>query len=264
MAFTFLPLLFPDGHLPSPRWRPVAWLAVADIVALLVAVAFTSPGLFGGEPTPLAIIPAGPISEALGDLAAALTLVTGVLCASSLLVRYRAAGADERQQLKWVAAAMTVFAAALVFSVLVPAIDTFALVLPLIPISVGFAILRYRLYDIDLLIGRAIAYVALSALLAGLYAASVALFQRLFVLVTNDRSDAAIVLTTLILASIFTPARKALEAVVDRRLRPAPVPAGAPVPITIDEAALDRRIERIARRVAREAVEEADHGSRSG
>ena len=257
MAFTFLPLLFPDGRLPSPRWWPVAWLAVVDIVVLLVAVGFTSPGLFGGEPSPLAIIPAGPASEAIGTLAAILTLGAGVLCAGSLLVRYRRVDSDERQQLKWVAGAMAVFALSLVVSVLLPPIDTFAWVLPIVPISVGIAILRYRLYDIDILIGRALAYVALSALLAGGYAASVALFQRLFILVTGDRSDAAIVITTLILASIFTPARKALEGVVERRFRP-PEAVAAPAPeavlVALDDPQLERRIDAIARAAVRDAL----------
>jgi len=253
----FLPLLFPDGRLPSPRWWPVAWLAVVDIVVLLVAVGFTSPGLFGGEPSPLAIIPAGPASEAIGTLAAILTLGAGVLCAGSLLVRYRRVDSDERQQLKWVAGAMAVFAVSLVVSVLLPPIDTFAWVLPIVPISVGIAILRYRLYDIDILIGRALAYVALSALLAGGYAASVALFQRLFILVTGDRSDAAIVITTLILASIFTPARKALEGVVERRFRP-PEAVAAPAPeavlVALDDPQLERRIDAIARAAVRDAL----------
>ncbi len=270
LAFTFLPLLFPDGRLPSARWQPVAWLAVADLLTLVVAGGFTTPGLFATGPNPFSIIPAGPASDAVTTGAGILTIITGCLCASALAVRFRRVGPVERQQLKWVAAAVTLFAASLVFSILFTPIDTFAWLLPLLPISVGIAILRYRLYDIDVIIGRALVYVPLTALLAGLYAASVALFQRLFVAVTGNQSDAAVIITTLILASLFTPARKWLEGIVERRFRPTTgdpasfASAGAPPAAVLSDHDLDRRIERIARRVAREVVAETrDRGPRS-
>jgi hypothetical protein len=100
------------------------------------------------------------------------------------------------------------------------------LFLMLIPISIGVAILRYRLWNIDLIINRTLVYVPLSAILAGAYAATVGFFQRLFVAVTGEKSDAAIVLSTLVIASTFTPIKNGVQALVDRRFKEAPDAAG--------------------------------------
>jgi hypothetical protein len=89
-----------------------------------------------------------------------------------------------------------------------------------IPAAAGVAILRYRLYDIDLIISRTLVYVPLTAFLAGLYSASVALFQKVFQAVTGDRSDAAIIISALVLAAVFTPAKTWLQGKVDRRFKP--------------------------------------------
>lgn len=91
--------------------------------------------------------------------------------------------------------------------------------LSFVPISLAIAVLRYRLYDIDVIINRALVYGGLTAILAGLYAASISLFQRLFTAVTGNKSDAAIVLTTLVLASVFTPLRTRLQSAVDSRFK---------------------------------------------
>jgi hypothetical protein len=258
LVFTFLPLLFPDGRLPSNRWRPVAWIAAADIVALALAIGFTPVGLFSTRPNPIVLIPAGAPTDVLFAVASALTVIAGATCASALLWRYQGADSVTRQQLKWVAGAVAVFAVGLVLSILLPPLDTFAWVLPVIPIAVGIAVLRYRLYDIDVLISRALVYVPLTAMLAGGYAASVALFQRLFVTVTGQTTDAAIVITTLILAAAFTPVRKALENAVERRFRPAqPAPATSlRASATSEDPDLDARIRAIARNVVREALAE--------
>jgi hypothetical protein len=261
LAFTFLPLLFPDGRLPSRRWRPVAWLALLDIAVLVLGFGFTERRLFEGRRNPVVLIPPGPPADFVLTAASVLTVVTGILCASALLVRYWSADAVTRQQLKWVAAAVAIFAVGLTISILVPPLDTFASVLPVIPIAVGIAVLRYRLYDIDVLINRALVYIPLTAALGGLYAASVALFQRLFIAVTGESSDAAIVVTTLILAAAFTPARKALEGVAERRYRSSTswsAPSGADAPdarvIAIDDPELERRMAAIARAAVDEAL----------
>jgi hypothetical protein len=264
LAFTFLPLLFPDGHLPSPRWRVVAWLAALDIAMLAFAFGFAASSGSTFVESAVRLIPPGPLAEAIQTAAGALTIVAGVLCASALVVRYRTAAREERLQLKWVAAAVTIFAASLVVSIAASPLDLFPFAIPLLPLSVGVAVLRYRLYDIDVLINRALVYVPLSALLAGLYAASVALFQRLFTALTGDRSDAAIVITTLILAALFTPIRKAFEGAVDARFGP-PKPALAPspaarLPIGVDDPALERRVREIARAEVREALAEREAG----
>jgi hypothetical protein len=265
LAFTFLPLLFPDGRLPSRRWTPVAVLAVVDIALLIAAFGLTPTGWLGTSSNPIAVIPAGSFADALGSLAGIVTMLTGVLCAGALLVRYRDGSPEQRQQLKWVAAAFVVFAVSLVVSVLLPPLDTFAITLPILPISVGIAVLRYRLYDIDLIINRALVYIPLTGLLGGLYAASVALFQRLFVALTGDRSDAAVVITTLIVAGVFTPARKSLEAAVDRRFKPAHQGRmGIEGVRTALDPALREEVEAIARRVVEERLAKRSEGLRAG
>jgi len=93
------------------------------------------------------------------------------------------------------------------------------LTLSIIPVTQSISILRHRLYDIDLIINRALVYGALTAILAGLYSGSISLFQKVFIALTGEKSDAAIVVTTLILASTFTPIKTRLQAVVDRRFR---------------------------------------------
>jgi hypothetical protein len=261
LVFTFLPLLFPDGRLPSPRWRPVAWLAIADIALLVLAIGFTPTGIFSSRPNAVVLLPAGTPADAALAGASVLTALSGCLCAGALLWRYRWADAVTRQQLKWVAAAVAVFAVGLVLSVFLPPIDTFAWVLPVLPVAVGIAVLRYRLYDIDVLIGRALVYVPLTAILAGLYAASVALFQRLFTAITGQTSDAAIVLTTLILAAVFTPARKVLENAVEQRFKPsqpAKEAATAPALVALDDPPLEERMAIVARRAVREAMADRD------
>src|SRR5205814_8583727 len=103
----------------------------------------------------------------------------------------------------------------------------------LVPVAVGIAVTRYRLYQIDHLISRTLVYVPLTAVLAGLYAATVTLLQRTFQSVTGNSSDAAIIISTLILASVFTPIRKWLEAIVERRFKP---PGGK---AQVDESEID-------------------------
>src|SRR5207248_2881004 len=95
--------------------------------------------------------------------------------------------------------------------------------LPLIPtVGIGVGILRHRLYDIDVIIRRTLIYVPLTGVVAGLYAGSVALLQKLFVAFTGEKSDAAIVITTLLLAATFTPIKNSLQALVDKRFKEAP------------------------------------------
>jgi hypothetical protein len=91
----------------------------------------------------------------------------------------------------------------------------------LLPVAAAVAILHHRLYDIDLILNRALVYIPLTGILGGLYAAGVALFQRVFTAVTGDKSDAAIVMATLVLAGLFTPVRNGLQSFVDRRFKPA-------------------------------------------
>jgi MFS family permease len=250
-------LAFPDGRLPSGRWRrPVGIAAV--VVAVGTLLQLVTPGFLAGASSgprnPLGI---ETIPVELGNVAY-ITVAIGILMFSALglaavAVRYRRGDAVERQQLRWFLAAVSLGALPLALSA-VPGIggpETGLLAaggLILVPIAVGIAVTRYRLYEIDHLISRTLVYVPLTALLAGLYAATVTLLQRVFQSVTGDKSDAAIIISTLILASVFTPVRKWLEGIVERRFRPTPAATAVGVPTAAD---WDARMTAIALRVVR-------------
>ena len=241
LMFTFLLLLFPNGQLPSRRWRPVAWLVAGGIslIALLHAVNPDHVTESLEVKNPLGIEGLDLVADLLGNLSL-LTIV--IVSAVSVIVRFRRAKGEERQQLKWFAYAAVLLLAQFgvraflpffikndVNDKLPPEIDTLFSLLVIasvaaFTIAVGIAILKYGLYNIDLLINRTLVYVPLTAILAGLYSASIAFFQKLFVATTGATSDAAIVITTLILASSFTPIKNSLQTIVDKRFKEAPDP----------------------------------------
>jgi hypothetical protein len=119
-----------------------------------------------------------------------------------------------------------------------------------LPVAAAVAVLRYHLYNIDVIINRALVYIPLTGILGGAYAAGVALFQKLFVAVTGDRSDAAIVITTLVLASMFTPIRNWLQSFVDRRFKPvnnSPIVEGSNMDMLRDRLeALEAKVNRLS------------------
>ena len=138
-----------------------------------------------------------------------------------------------------------------------------AISLALVPVAVGVAVLRYRLYGIDVIINRTLVWVPLTGILGGLYAGLVALLQRVFVNLTGDRSDAAVIITTLVLAGSFTPIRRVLDTVVDRRFRSPTASPAAHGPALgratiLNDPEVVRRIESIAERVALEVKRRAD------
>lgn len=226
----FLPLFFPDGHLPSPRWRPVAFAAVAA-VGVAVVVTMVTPDTYPLYPSirnPMGLDQYKGVFDAIEGLMQVLLLGVVAVGATAVFSRVRGADADERRQIKWFA-----YAGAILFVTFV--VDTLARFVPSLnavtdimagvalsafPAAVGIAILRNRLYDIDLIINRTVVYVLLTAVLAGVYTASVALFQRMFVAMTGQNSDIAIVMTLFVLATVFTPVKNTLQATVDRRIKP--------------------------------------------
>lgn len=224
---TFLLLLFPDGHLPSSRWRPLAWLSALTLVALIVGLA-TNPGRIEGTdisnpvgiPAPLAI-------GVLVGASLALHGVCTVLCCASLVVRYRHAGHEQRQQLKWLAWAVPMVVAFLVASAVAQtsgggerAVDIgnalSAVGLMIVPVAISLAILRSRLYDIDVVINRTLVYGVLTAALAVVYVTSVLLLRLAFDPLTGQ-SDLAVAASTLTVAALFRPLRTRIQAAVDRR-----------------------------------------------
>jgi hypothetical protein len=218
-------LLTPSGSLPSPRWRWWVRLAAAGPVVFLLALA-VGPGLVIA-PYDLVIDPvtvpalAGPVRVAI---AVAFAISVGGLAVGvwSLAVRFRRARGTERQQLRWVAfaAALTVPPAGVILvgvvmgatgSVLV--VGAAGVCMALLPLAVGAAILRYRLYDLDRIISRTLAYGLLTVLLGGAYAGMV---LGLGQLVGRD-SSLLVAGATLAVAAAFQPARRRIQATVDRR-----------------------------------------------
>jgi hypothetical protein len=219
LALTFAPfllMLFPTGRLPSRRWRPLAWVAaIAGVVLLAFNLVFTRPDQVGGAITIMVIAVVSVIFAAI------------LLSALSPVVRYRRASGLERQQLKWFALAAVLAGAYIVgillgldrllgdaLWILLDAATNTALY-----VAVGVAILRYRLYEIDLLINRTLVYGSLTALLALVYIGGVATTQAIFRVLTGqqEQPQLAIVVSTLVIAALFTPLRRRIQGFIDMR-----------------------------------------------
>jgi hypothetical protein len=211
------PLLFPNGELLSRRWRIVAVAAFAAIAFLAVGTMF-APGPMEDLPeveNPYGIGGvAGDIFDAFGAVGWLLIILSLIASAASLVLRFRRSRGVERQQLKWVAAASVVLVVSFlsweVWEGMAP-LGIFTMV-----VAAGIAILRYRLYDIDVVINRTLVYGALTAILAGVYIGSVLLLQLLLRPLTAD-SNLAIAGSTLAVAALFRPARSRIQGAVDRR-----------------------------------------------
>jgi hypothetical protein len=220
---TFALLLFPDGRLPSPRWRWAGWLAAAANGLLLAGIAIV-PGPIEGSAVenPLGLEAAPTVADAMA--AAGATLLVAAIAASiaSLFVRFRRSHGIERQQLKWLTFAGALVGVLLAVSfgveVVVGASAVYyvntivSLALAAVPVAMGIAILRHRLYDIDVVINRTLVYGALTAMLVGAYL-SLALLLGLAL----GRSNLTVALSTLAVAALFGPARGRIQAAVDRR-----------------------------------------------
>jgi hypothetical protein len=227
LILVFLPLLFPDGYPPSHRWRPVAWLGGLSIGLIVVSSMILlwperGPALLTGDESPSHVL------QVLVDfIAVPMLFVAGLGAVISLFVRFRRARGDERQQIKW-------FASAAALSLLwifvldastlsgVPgaiAVLSGLLVLPSIPIATGIAILRYRLYDIDNLINRTLVYGSLTLMLVLVYFGGVTATQVVFTALTSqeEQPQLAIVVSTLVIAALFTPLRRRIQSFIDRR-----------------------------------------------
>ena len=213
--FFLTPLLFPDGRLPSPRWRPVVGIAVISGLIQMVCPALSDVNFSSNFPRlrdpVVAVAPLGTIynaAEAVGTL----VLLPGAV---AIIIRFRRTGDEERLQLKWFmyAAAVATVVTLAVTQVSNDPLPAFEVVFPLIPAAVGVAILKYRLYDIDRLISRTLAYAIVTGLLVGLYAGLVLLATQ----VLSITSPVAVAASTLVAAALFAPLRRRVQQVVDRR-----------------------------------------------
>ena len=238
----YLVTLFPNGRLPSRRWRPLAWLSGAIIVLASVGSGL-SPGPIaelGGVRNPFGL-EGQPWVAYAANVGLVLFLACILASMVSLILRYRRSRGEERQQIKWIAFAASVvglgfvgaMVSGLIASVFAPEAwgDTadgaplwfdllFSGVLLSfggVPVAVGIAVLRYRLYDIDLLINRALVYSSLTATLAVLYFGSVFSLQAALRVLTGQESTLAIVASTLAIAALFSPLRRQVQGFVDHR-----------------------------------------------
>jgi hypothetical protein len=221
---TFGFLLFPSGTLPTPRWKWVAIAAAAGTTIMLFGMAFSSEALdgFPQVDNPVGFI-GDPFRGAMLGVAFFSVAVAAVSSAVSVIVRYVRARGDERLQLKWVVYAVVMMVAV---NLLLPVVGgevsegtgnlIFAVMLLLLPCASGVAILKYRLYEIDLIINRTLVYGASTGLLAGTYLALVFLLQPLFASFTGG-SDIAIAASTLAVAAMFRPLRARVQTFIDAR-----------------------------------------------
>lgn len=219
--FVFLFLLFPDGKLPGPRWRWVAWGAAVGIVLMMTSIAL-APGPMDAAasiPNPLGIRGAGPTLEAIGIVGTLLLMVAGVASLASLIVRMRRSRGDEHQQLKWLLYAAAVLivtgAFAMVAEGAVNELSFIGLLVGLfaIPVALTVSLTRYRLYEIDLVVNRTVVYAVLTAAVVTLYILIVGAMGALF---QSRVGLAPALVATGIVAVAFHPLRRALQDTVNR------------------------------------------------
>jgi hypothetical protein len=232
LIFSFL--LFPHGRLLSSRWRLVAWVSAISCVTTLISGMLEYEFLYGyAWPEDLSFVKPlfdGPIAEVAATVFWYSSMVIlAMLFASggSLVLRLRRSSGEERQQLKWVVYSVVLLAfvipATIFVIIILQSLEDvrifFAVLFPIIPISVGIAILKYRLYDIDFLINRTLVYGSLTAMLALVYFGGVAATETLFRSLTGQQQQPqlAIVISTLVIAALFNPLRRRIQSFIDRR-----------------------------------------------
>jgi hypothetical protein len=230
--FVLLFLVFPDGW---PQSRALRWFAslVLFVIAYGTVLAAYSPGpidAIGGavdNPLGMEALRGVGTNSAVGPVESVL-YVLGIVAAASLFGRMRRATGVERQQIKWFTYATVVLVGGAVLDFTVSEATGvkwlgeigFALTmvgLAGLPMAMGIAVLRYRLYNIDRIINRTLVYGSLTAMLVALYFGGIVVLQRGFVLLTGEKSTLAVVASTLLIAALFTPLRRAIQSFIDRR-----------------------------------------------
>jgi hypothetical protein len=234
----YLVLLFPDGRLPSRRWRPLAWLSGAVIVLLGINSVFAPGELteLEGVRNPFGLQGASWLVEA--EIGLLLLFVACILASAvSLILRYRHSGGEVREQIKWIALAgsfvgllLSIVLGVLIVAEVMKVIGgstplwlqglLFVMVLSFtgVPVAIGFAVLKYRLYDIDLLINRTLVYGSLTLMLALVYFGGVTVTQALFQTFTSQEQlpQLIVVASTLLIAAMFTPLKRRIQSLIDR------------------------------------------------
>jgi hypothetical protein len=232
----YLVLLFPDGRLPSRRWRPLAWLS-GLVIALLGVNSVLAPGELSdleGVRNPFGLEGAAWLVDA--EIVLLLLFVACILASAvSLILRYRHSGGEVREQIKWIALAgsvvgllLSIVLGALIVAEVMRGIGAstplwlqgllFVMVLSFtgVPVAIGFAVLRYRLYEIDIIINRTLVYGSLTISLALVYVGLVVSLQYVFRALTGGGSQLVIVASTLAIAALFNPLRRRIQSFIDR------------------------------------------------
>ena len=235
LSLFYLPMLFPDGHLPSRRWLPVAVLAGIAASGFVLPRAFMDTLPLNEAPgyridNPIGIEGLGSVENLplFGVLLNGLLVIAFVGAAASVVVRFRRSRGVERLQMKWFVYVTVVFVGGSILTSVIGVatglrwLEQFSFVLSMValvglPIAVGIAIFRYRLYEIDVVINRTLVYGPLTALLVLFYLAGVVSLQYVFRALTGQESQIAIVASTLVIAALFTPLRRRIQSFIDRR-----------------------------------------------
>ncbi len=226
----FIMLLFPTGRLLSPRWKWVVYFGLWIVAVLVILITFSKELAPNTEPIPWSVPnPIGFLKPGWFDAITGPYLILFpiwiLLCAISLFLRFRRARGVEREQIKWLFYAGAIFVVfympSFIGNTYYQAENLWNLLLPIgmstLPIAIGIAILRYRLYDIDIIIRRTIQYAILTGLLVLAYFGSVILLQNLVENLTGEQSPLAVVLSTLAIAALFNPLRSRVQDFIDRR-----------------------------------------------
>jgi hypothetical protein len=226
LLFSWTPLLFPDGHLPSRRWRPVALVIVVGVVASVIGqAAATWPPLSQGAAAVANSIDASSEPGLVGVLANVGTIigfiVAPTVAVAALVSRYRRSIGIARLQMRW----FTVAVALLTASIMADQLATLvwpvqgvisAIALPLVPVALAVAVLRYRLYEIDRIVSRTLGWAIVTGVLVAVFAGGVVLLQAVLAPFTNENT-LAVAASTLVAAALFQPLRRRVQRAVDRR-----------------------------------------------
>jgi hypothetical protein len=221
---TFVFLLFPDGHLPAGRWRWVGWLAAIGIgVSWLGGIFNPSAGGTVGYQSPFPTLPLAVTENGAVPLGFLLSLVAAIGSIAALVRRFRRSAGDERQQMKWfvyaAVATLLLTPERTVWAMNVPVLQVLGLAsIAVLPVAVGVAVLKYRLYDVDVVINKTLVYGVLSGVLAAVYAGLVLVLGSLArSLGGSTQSPLIVAASTLTAAALFRPLRHRVQAMVDRR-----------------------------------------------
>ena len=232
LGFAALAIYFPSGQLPDRGWRrpSIAALGIGLAALVLAAIQPTLQINVGDAteviPNPFPVAAGLPIWQSLTPGLVPVAIAIFIFGVLGLVVRYRRAVDVPRLQMRWLLASIVFVLAGILFGVTAMVVSEDGLGglqwipviigYPTIPLAIAIAILRYRLYDIDWIVNRAVVYGVVTAILAGLFAVATSLSQRLFIEITGGGSDAVVILSTLAVATLYTPVRKRVEGTIDR------------------------------------------------